>query len=233
MSVRANDKYFALMKERFRPFVIFSSIGALDAAGNVIAPAKIEYEKLTDKKYRLTVSSTSSLAQYVLLESNLYENKLFQDTTVESKNPISNNAFGSTGFIGNTLVYGEQWLYSRLDHSKMSEMMDRRINKAVLHMPKLNHSQVEFSACKVIARFCSFGSNWENKIPVGTPISDSSSHNGYQSMDITSLFVNPRTHTPIVSEGLILRSKTKGSGFSVITTGDSYYAPQILEINFK
>ena len=233
LNVRANDKCFALMKERFKPFVVFSCVGSVDATGNVIAPAKIEYQKLTDKRYRIAISSTSPLAQSVLFEANLYENKLFQDTTVESMNPSTNNAFGSVGFIGNSSAYGEQWLYSRLDYSRIPEIMDKRINKAVLHMPKLNQSKVEFSAYKVSARFCSFGSNWDNKIPGETPVSDSSSQSGYQSLDFTSLLVDGRTKTITKSEGLILKPKIKGNGFSTIATGDSYLAPQIMEINFR
>ncbi len=231
--VRVNDRCFAIMRKRFRPFVVFSCIGSLDAAGNVIAPARMEYKRLADKKYRITVSATSPLAQSVLFEGSLYENKLSQDTTVESKNPSVNNAFGSVGFIGNTEVYGEQWLYSKLDYSKMPEMLDKRIQKAVLHMPKLNHSKVEFSACKVKARFCSFGSKWSNKIAGGAPVADSSADSGYQSVDITSLLVDSHMGSIVKSHGMILKPKAKESGFSVIATGDSYYAPQILEINFR
>lgn len=233
LNVTANDKCFALMKERFRPFVVFSCVGSVDATGNVIAPAKIEYQKLTDKRYRIAVSSMSPLAQSVLFEANLYENKLFQDTTVESMNPSTNNAFGSVGFIGNSSAYGEQWLYSRLDYSRIPEIMDKQIQKAVLHMPKLNQSKVEFSAYKVSARFCSFGSNWNNKIPGEAPVSDSSSQSGYQSLDFTSLLVDGRTKTITKSEGLVLKPKIKGAGFSVVATGDSYLAPQIMEINFR
>ena len=233
LNVRANDRCFALMKERFRPFVVLSCIGSIDAVGNLIAPAKIEYQKLTDKRYRIAVSATSPLAKHVFIEANLYENKLFQDTTVESMNPSTNNAFGSIGFIGNTSLYGEQWLYSRLDYSKISEIMDKRIQKAVLHMPKFNQSNVQLSAYKVSARFCSFGSNWDNKIPGEIPVSDSSSQRGYQSLDFTSLLVDNRTKTITKSEGFILKPKVKGSGFSAIATGDNYYTPQIFEINFK
>ena len=233
LNVRANDRCFALMKENFRPFIVFSCIGATDMTGNVIAPAKIEYQKLTDKRYRIAISSTSPLAQSVLFEANLYENKLFQDTTVESMNPSTNNAFGSVGFIGNSSAYGEQWLYSRLDYSRIPEVMDKRIYKAMLHVPKFNQNKVDLSAYKVSARFCSFGSNWENKIAGGAIISDSSSQSGYQSLDITSLLINERTKTITKSEGMILKSKINGTGFSVIATGDSYLAPQIMEINFR
>ena len=231
--VRANDKCFALMEEKFRPFAVLSCIGATDAMGNVISPARVEYEKVTDREYRIILSATSPMAQYILCECNLYENKLFQDTTVESKNPSTNNAFGGTAFIGNTQMYGEQWLYTRPDYSKFPEIMDKRILKAVLHMPKLNQSNVGIGAFKVASRFCSFGSNWNNKVAGAVPVADSKEDNGYQSLDITSLLVDQRTRTLLRPDGLILRPKMREYGFSVIGTGDSSYAPQILEINFR
>lgn len=233
LNIRANDRCFAIMKENFRPLAVLSCVGALDASGNVIAPAKIEFQKLTDKKYRISVLAASPLARDVLFEINMYENKLFQDTTVESMNPSTNNAFGGVGFIGNSSAYGEQWLYSRPDYSRISEVMDKRIHKVILHMPKLNRSNVELSAFKVLARFCSFGSNWDNKISGGIPVSDALTTHGYQSFDIISLLVDPRTRTILRSEGLIMKPKVKDSGFSVIATGDSYFAPQILEINYR
>lgn len=233
LNVRDNDRCFALMKEKFRPFVVFSCIGSIDTVGTVIAPARIEYQKLTDTRYQIVVSATSPLSKYILFEANLYENKLFQDTTVESMNPSTNNAFGSIGFIGNSSLYGEQWLYSRLDFSRIPEIMDKQIQKAVIHLPKFSQSNIELSAYKVLSRFCSFGSNWNNKISGGSPISDSSSHSGYQSLDFTSLLVDSRTKTVAKSEGLIIKSSIKGAGFSVIATADSCLAPQIMEINFR
>lgn len=233
MQIRKNDKYFALMLEKFRPFVTFSCIGTLDAADKLIAPAKMRCQKLSDRKYVLTISATSPFGCSVLFEANLYERKLFQDTTVESKNPKTNNAFGSTAYIGNTALFGLQWLYSRPDYSRIPELMDKHINKAILHMPKYNRNGVELRAFQVAARFCSFGSNWDNKIGSGTAISDSTEANGYQSIDLTDLIVDPRTKTITKSEGLILKPRVKDSGFSAVATGDSYYAPQILEINYR
>jgi len=51
-------------------------------------------------------------------------------------------------------------------------------------------------------------------------------------LDLASLLVDPRTRTITKSEGLILKPKIKGAGFSAIATGDSCLAPQIMEINF-
>lgn len=233
LNIRANDRCFALMQEEFRPFVVVSCMGSTDETGNVISPAKLDYQKIDDKKYSISLYSTNSLAQYVLFEVNMYEKKIFQDTTVESANPFTNNAFGGVGFIGNSSEYGEQWLYSRIDFSRIPEVFDRCVNRVVLQIPKLNQNNVEISGFKVLARFCSFGSNWNNKIADGDCTAQSITSNFYHSMDITSLLRDIRTKTIVPSEGLILKSKIKGSGFSVIATGDSYYTPQILEINYR
>lgn len=232
LEVRANDKYFALMSERFRPFVAVSCIGTSDANGNIIAPAKISYQKITDQKYTVSVIPCSSLGKTVLIEANLYEDKLFQDTTVESKNAKTNNAFGSIGFIGTTKEFGEQWLYTRPDFSKMNELNDKKILRAILHLPRLSSSTIELTASKVSARFCSFGSTWENKIAETSPICDSQITDHY--IDLNMMPIMADKHGRLSrGEGFILKAKKKNSGFSVVATGDNYLYPQILEMNYR
>lgn len=229
--IRANDKYFALMSERFRPFVSFSCIGTADTGGNIISPAKISYRKITDRKYILSVIPCSPLGKYVLIEANMYEPKLFQDTTVESKNAQVNNAFGTTGFIGSTKEFGEQWLYSRPDFTKMPELNDKRILRAVLHIPKLSSGAVELTSSKVAARFCSFGSTWDNKIAEASVISESQTTERYIDLNLMPMLAD--RHGQLRKEdGFILKAKKKNIGFSVIATGDSCLFPQILEINY-
>lgn len=231
-TVRANDKYFALMQEEFRPFVTVFAIGTANAAGEVIAPARVDYQKLSDQQYELTVSPLSPMGSYVLLEINLHEPKLFQDTTVESANPKTNNAFGGVAFLGTTAAYGEQWLYSRQDFSSVIDMLDKQVNRAMWHLPYYGVGTIPLSTYRTKARFCSFGSNWDNKVAAASSISDSESNDGYQSLNITALITNSQTKHIIPTDGLILKPKVKNSGFSVIATGDSYYSPQILEMNF-
>lgn len=232
MEIRANDKCFALMSETFRPFVSVSCIGTVNASGEIIAPAMVKHQKISDRKYKLTVTPCSGLGKWIMFEFNLYEPKLIQDTTVESLNPKTNNAFGCTAFIGDTIQFGEQWLYSRLNFANFSELTNKRINKAILHIPKYNFPNIELSAFKVSARFCSFGSNWENKIASSSTIAETQITDKYQNLDITNLFVDKNGYLTHF-EGLILKPQVKKSGFSAIATGDSYYSPQIFEINFK
>ena len=231
LEVRANNKYFALMSERFRPFVAFSCIGTSDANGNIISPAKISYQKITDRKYTVSVVPCSSLGKSVLIEANLYEPKLFQDTTVESKNAKVNNAFGSIGFIGSTKEFGEQWLYSRPDFSKMSELNDKKILRAVLHLPKLNTGAVELTSFKVAARFCSFGSTWNNKIAEASSFNESQITDHYIDLNLMPMLTDKQGKLQR-GEGFILKAKRKNSGFSVVATGDNYFLPQILEVNY-
>ena len=233
MNIRANDRCFALMSDKFRPFLTLSCIGTMDASGRLIAPAQIHYQKVSDKTFCLTVSSTSPLGQYVLFEENLYENKLLEDTTVESMNPSINNAFGTTGFIGSSLLYGEQWLYSRLDVSKLKELTDKQILRAVLHLPTYNSSPIALSAYKVSSRFCSFGSNWKNKVAGGGVVCDALQVAEYESIDLTPLVVDQRTTMIKKTEGIILSAKEKSGGFVAISTGDSCFRPQILEIDYR
>lgn len=232
LQVRCNDRCFALMKEKFRPLTIISCIGTLDFSGNLIAPARIEYQKLTDKKYRLTFIPTSPLGHSILFEANLYENKLFQDTTIESKNTSVNNAFGGIGFLGATKDYGEQWLYTRPDVSKMPELNDKKILRAILHLPRLNSSDIQLNIAKASARFCSFGSTWENKIAESTSLPNPQIAGRYIDLDLTKL-ITDKYGRLTVSDGLILKAQKKDFGFSVIATADNYLFPQIFEINYR
>lgn len=232
LEVKSNNKYFAIMREKFRPFFLISCIGTSDLNENIISPAKISYQKISDSKYTITIIPCSSLGKFTLIEANLYELKLFQDTTVESNNSKTNNVFGSVGFIGNTVEFGEQWLYSKLDYTIIPELSDKRILHATLHLPKLNLNSAALRASKVSARFCSFGSNWENKISETSLQNDLRPIDRYINLDMLPFITNKQNRLT-QSDGFILKTQKKDSGFSVIATGDSYYLPQILEINYK
>lgn len=233
MSVRCNDKYFALMDGEFRPFVVLSCIGVVDEANQVLAPARIAYEKITEYRYQIAVAPAQQGKASVLFEINLYEPKLWQDTTVDSRHPTSNNVFGGTAFVGKTTEYGEQWLYTRLDQSKMPELMAKEINRAILYLPVHSPKTTELMATGVSTRFCSLGSTWENKVPPSPWHGEIQRDGRYLSIDITELITNSRTRLLMPSEGLVLRRKTNALGMTVVSTADCYFAPQIFKINCK
>lgn len=228
-----NGKCFCLMSQKFRPSITVSSIGMCDSNGNIVAPAMISQQVISPNEYVLTIRSEALVENCGLLfEVNSYENKLFQDTTVESKNPNSNNAFGGTAFIGHTEQFGEQWLYSRVMYNAFYDNLTRKIKKAVLHIPKLSKNNTELSVSTVQYRFCSFGSTWNNKKSAYIPINKISFGENYVSVDLTEILKSTFDSDSIWTKGIIVKPKTRGEDFTVLSTGDSYLFPILFEINY-
>ena len=230
VKISSNNKYFSLNNEYNIPLITISCVGAAENSGNIIAPSKIEYEKIDDNKFLVTVTACSPMAKWNLFEVNLYEQKLIQDTTVESNNPTENNVFGGIAFLGRSHEFGEQWLYSKIDYSKISDVFNLNVQKILLHLPQHNNFRHSLCVHKPIMRFCSFGSNWDNRIfALRENEIKSTLNNGYQTFDLTQYFTDKYDRF-IETTGITIKGQ---NGFAVITTGDSYYAPQIYEIKIK
>lgn len=230
MNLRTNDRSFALMADEFRPFAVLSCIGTLDERGGMTAPCTVGYEKLSDTAYLLTVRHASPWGSQLLFEFNLHEPKLFQDTTVESRNPALNNVFGAAAFLGNTEAYGEQRLYSRPDLTRLPALRDKFIEKIILRLPEYGGGG-ELAALSAASRFCSFGSSWNNRIPEAREAALSWREGGFQNLDLTE-FLTDGTGLLRQPEGLILK-RLDSAGFTAVATGDSCLCPQILEVRFR
>lgn len=227
IQIRVNNKCFAFMRAQFIPLMTVSCIGSLDGNGMVVAPALLDYVQTGNMEYEITISTSGPYAESVLYEMNMYEPKLFQDTTVESNDPQSNNAFGGTAFIGNTRAYGEQWLYIRPELSGISDIASENVSKVMLHLPAYHTNPTALKAYSVSHRFCSFGSNWNNKISskyISTyALTD---RKGYISFDITDMY-SDRT------SGYIIKPACRDSGFACVATGDNYNNPVVLELHIR
>ena len=136
-SVFANSSCFSVLSEKFKPFLSIATLYAKDKKGNM-APVELKHYTLKNHTYQLDLSHQIKDGIFCF-EINLYEGKLFQDTTVESAHPDANNAYGAIGFIGKTKHFGEQWLYSRLDLSKIIDLTSQQISSVLsfLHSPTL------------------------------------------------------------------------------------------------
>lgn len=231
--ILSNDGCFSIMLEKFRPYLTVSCIGTIDENGKIIAPAQIDYLKLNNNKYKLIVSPYNKDGKQMLFEVNLYEQKLFQDTTVESLRPTKKNAFGGISFVGISEYFGNQWMYIRPEMIREMDIINKNTNYVKLYFPRLNKKTFELSAYKTSRRFCSFGSRWEKKVGAGTYISDVLYEDKYASLDITDLVLSEKNNQIPMINGIIIKPKTSEQGFAVLTTGDCYYAPPIIEINYK
>lgn len=227
-STRANDRYFSVMREKFVPLVTVSCIGLLNAKGKVTSPCRIENEQTGEKEYTIRFVSESKSRFRVAVEINMQETKLFQDTTVESNFPKRNNAFGSVAFLGKSRQFGEQWLYSRLESINIRQLQNKKILKTILHIPQLGTNKKTLSVRRVVKRFCSFGSNWENKIAVFKPVAESTVSNGYQHLDISEILGSLKNK----SENYVIQAPNANSPI-IVSTGDCFHAPQILEVQFQ
>ncbi len=231
LEIRGNNKCFSLMREEFRPVVTVSGIGCADRKGGLIAPVLLEYLRESADSFVLSFLPQSPYACSVLLEVNLYEPKLFQDTTVESQSADINNVYGGTAFLGETALFGEQWLYSRPDFGKLPELAGAQIQKVVLHMNGFRNG-VGLGAFHIGRRFCSFGSTWNNRAATMDKFADSETGMCRQSIDLTALTVEQRSGRLRQPDGFVVKALSKG-GFCAVATGDSFYAPQILEVRYR
>lgn len=231
--VLKNNVCFSLMKEKFRPYLTVSCIGCLNEQGHVIAPAEVIAEKTSDKKWRFSIIPCVKNCNYLKFEINLYEQKILQDTTVESLHPSKRNAFGSIAFVGNTEWFGKQWFYIRPELIANMDLINKRTNHILIRLPKLNDVNMPICAFEASRKFCSFGSRWEKKVPAGKYIGELIYDDNYATLNITDLVFGEEKNKISIIGGIILKPLTSDMSFIALATGDNYNTPPILEINYN
>lgn len=224
-----NSQYLSFMERNFKPKMTAASLFFKGEDGTC-HPLKLLSEKLDDYTYRLTWRPEIIENGQIVFECNLYEDKLFQDTTVTDYLTLENNAFGSIAFLGHTPEYGEQRLYSKWMLNYMSDLLFRDIRSVKLFIPRI-FSDVELEAYRMEQRFCSFGSTWENKIPYGTERIPMVKTEEYLVLDLSS-YVG-RKGWMRYTYGMLLRAADGAAGYGAVATGDSCAFPVIMEIKYE
>ena len=225
--VRENNVSLSLMREEFTPYATVSSIYSLSQNG-ACYPMNVRHERTDDNCHTLELCSTMNADCDMLFELNLYESKLFHDTPVESLRRDENYAYVSSAFIGKSETFGEQWLYSRPDFSRIPEINERDIRSATWYLPLYKKSGPKLNAHRMEERFCSFGSTWANKTTPGDRVIPVDNATNYLSVDATKLVHEQKT--TFSSQGFAIIPVEKESGFTVFATGDNSFTPQILRI---
>ena len=233
--LRWNDRYFAWMQRDFAPYIYMSVLYGVDRSGRTI-PAQYALNKNGDQHFEFQWNNTKELAE-VWFELNFHEEKLFQDTTVESRFPTQNNVYGCSSFIGETEQHGIQWLLSKPNFANLDELQGKELIEILWHIPCLHKtSSAKLQLLPTTKRFCSFGTTWESHVfgQSKQPIIFSQKIDGYLTADVTSLYTNPERHSLAYFDGCILRlSNDNQSGYILITTGDSCLHSPILEVKYK
>lgn len=229
VKIRKNDKNIALMKAPFSPYAVLSTLFVKTAEGNHF-PLLVDAAERQPGKTELTFTHNGVCGD-AFFEINMYESKLIQDTTVESFHPAQNNAFGSTAFLGTTREFGEQWLYSKMN-LKAVKTDPASIKSANLIIPVFEGDTDQLEAIELSSRFCSFRSNWNNKLLFKTykTANIEQACKSWISISLTEQIKNELYMGQDESSGFILRQKGEGAAPVLISTGDSFAFPQILEI---
>ena len=227
--VRQTKKGFAIMQGEFNPFCTVIPLVSFDEDQNVF-PTVLCVEKEGRRKYSLSL--TASEGGSVSFEINLYEQKLFQDTTVESLHPEENNAFGGVAFLGRTPWMGEQWLYSRPDLGKIPEFYSVEVSRVLLHIPYWCGAENSISLYAATKRFCSFGSTWETKKEHTPRVTSSAVNGAYLTFDLSGILSDVSNRHIRYSPGIVFKKSGFLSSYVAISTGDTCMYPQILEIQY-
>ena len=231
LPMKHNDKYCAYMADKFRPFFVINGMFAQNSAQSVFGGVGLTLRKQSATQYIIDLKAASENTDQIIWEANFYESKTTQDTTVESRNPKTNNVFGDIAFVGRSQDFGVQYLYLRFDHAKFAEVKTKDLKRVVLHIPYYAIKGDSFQISAPFRRFCSFGSNWQNRVSsVDLPIAGVVEKN-IVSFDLSKYMLTPSGDL-IVTNGLVLRM-TANEEFAILATADNYFTPQILEFQYK
>lgn len=226
--IKSNSKFFSYMKEKYEPFFTLGAMYAESAGGRNFYGLTMMAKRENAEKVNIEMKSGHSDAARFVWEVNAYEPKLFQDTTVESRRPSENNVFGSVAYLGRSPEYGVQYLYSRLDLTKLSPESRKNVESVYLHIPYYMISGQPLRVFTPFKRFCSFGSKWNNKVAYEGARIEGHCQGGFVSFHLSPYFLNA-AGTLQETTGIMIRQSTEEK-FSVLATADNYFTPQILEI---
>ena len=81
-------------------------------------------------------------------------------------------------------------------------------------------------------RFCSFGSNWNNKKSPDSRIERIKLNQDYLSIDVTQAINSNFDGDTIWTKGIIVKPSEHGESFTAISTGDSSLFPAVFEVNY-
>ena len=230
-NIRMNSKCFAYMKEKFRPYMIFNAMCAIDKEKTKFVGAELGMKQESDTKFRFRMRATDPLAVKLMWEINMYEPKPIQDTTVESRRPKENNAYGDVSFLGHTKDHGTQYLYTKFDFSRIGLASNKAIDRVLLHIPYYGPSCGGVRVFAPAGRFCSFGSNWSNKKSVNHVTVNSGQSNNCLVLDLSQYLIDQ--HGKIKENTGIVICPEKDSENTVFATADNYFTPQMIEIHYK
>lgn len=224
-----NGHFVACMANEFLPYATVAPL-AEKTSGSEILPLCCTAEMSDDN---VTVTFEKRPGSTILFTVDLYANKCVFDTTIESKNPDKNNSFGAVAVLGNSEMCGTQWLYSRLDVMQFVDLNSMIISGARLYSPCYNSADTEFGVYKMTESWCSFGSTWNSRILPSEKLTVTKNEGWYLVSDITEIVKDLIGLNMPRNPGIVMIPIQNDKNYRLISTGDNYFTPQMIEINLK
>lgn len=234
MNIYDNGCCFALMQGDNAPFLTISCLYGCN--GKEKHPIYAHSEE-TGAAVRNVVINGKPDTTALFFEINLYAPKIIFDTTVSSAEPTKNNAYGGVAFLGQTEEFGEQSLYTRFDCAQFWDLNFYKVKEANLYLPayggdRTNGENAFLSLNDLDFPWCSFGTTWENKVNPSAILSEIRKQLKYEVADVTDIIKRIITRKELRDFGTVIKA-SRGYGYRILSTGDNYYRPQILEIKLK
>lgn len=239
MPIYDNGSCFALMHGDNVPFLTICCLYGCNDKEQY--PIKIYSEGVTEESnifvYNVGLEGKNGTTD-MFFEINLYTPKMIFDTTVSSAEPEKNNAYGGVAFLGHTEEFGEQYLYTRFDCSQFWDLNSYEVKEANLYLPAYGGERASEAGQAVLSLndlnfpWCSFGTTWENKVNPSTVLSEIRKQLKYEIADVTDIVKRIMARKELRDFGMVIKA-SRGYGCRIVSTGDNYYRPQILEIKLK
>lgn len=230
-NIREAHNCVCFMETFYKPIAVFSGLYCIDCMKKY-KPINIQLHKTSEKIFNVSLYTEDVFCNECVCEINFYESKLIQDTAVSSKHNEENNAFSPVAFIGQTDLYGTQWLYSKLDFTKLFDLKNKNIYEIKLYIPYLYPQNAKINVCELTNRFCSLGTNWNNKIVDDSRKTLISFDKKYICIDLKDSCI--RTNELWESFGMLIKLiDNQLSDYLLVSTGDSYTTPSVLYVKYK
>ncbi|MBQ8416208.1 MAG: hypothetical protein IJX13_04850 [Clostridia bacterium] len=229
-NIRSSKNCVCFMQERFKPIFVISALYA-GALLQECRPIQVKLTKKNSACESVRFLAEDSDCKRGAVEINFYEPKLIYDTPVSSQHPKENNAFGPVAYIGKSSMYGSQWLYSRLDVDMFRDLHHEHIFEIKLWIPRFTTNMMSVDLFRLANRFCSFGSNWSNKVQTTKMENVVDLKGDYMCIDLTDIYV--QRGQLVESAGFVLLPSRMGTtGYQTVSTGDCYSKPPIITIKY-
>ncbi len=220
--LRCNNRFIALMESTQIPTLLINPLVGYN--GDNVEMICCNYNNINDEEIEFELVTKSSKS--VEFEIYSYTQKLVFDNMIENIREDRNNVFTSVAFLENRQRKEE--LMIRFNYIKISELLDKNVEKAFLYIKILSKSKyVKLQIEEIQAMWCSFGTTWLKKPNSLIDHTSMDIIGDYLRIDVTKYIESFTTRKNINHPGFTIRTL---EGNITLVTADSYYYPNILEV---